>query len=220
MATGLYRERNKWEASVPGDLRSDEAFAFTRPLPDLPNVLLIGDSISIGYTSEVRRRLTGIANVARVPENARTTRSSLAQIDRWLDDESWDIIHFNWGLHDLVRVRTSDQELAHQVPRQEYAENLRRLVERLRISASRLVWASTTPVPIGAQERFLQDEVSYNLIAAGVMARSTIPTNDLWTFVRQSTLDLQLPSDVHFTEQGYRALGVNVAGSLAAALYS
>ena len=39
------------------------------PNPNLPNVLLIGDSISIGYTLPVRVALMGEANVFRIPEN-------------------------------------------------------------------------------------------------------------------------------------------------------
>src|SRR5712692_6887545 len=70
-------------------------------VPGLPRVLLIGDSISIGYTVPTRHLLTGKANVHRIPANGGPTTNGLANLDAWLGHGKWDVIHFNWGLHDL-----------------------------------------------------------------------------------------------------------------------
>jgi len=67
----------------------------------LPNVLIIGDSVSIGYTKPVMELLKGKANVQRVPVNCGNTKTALTGLDKWLGDIHWDIISFNWGLHDL-----------------------------------------------------------------------------------------------------------------------
>ena len=73
----------------------------------LPNVLIIGDSISIGYTKFVQEMMAGKANVHR-PLNAKGgflncqgTTFGVEKIDEWLGDTKWDVIHFNFGLHDL-----------------------------------------------------------------------------------------------------------------------
>jgi hypothetical protein len=66
----------------------------------LPRVLLIGDSISMGYTLDVRELLKGKANVHRIPTNGGPTTNGLKNIKAWLGDSKWDVIHFNWGLHD------------------------------------------------------------------------------------------------------------------------
>ena len=77
---------------------------------DLPNVLILGDSISIGYTPYVMEQLKGIANVYRPVfkngnnENCQGTMNGLLHIDRWIGNKQWDIIHFNFGLHDLKHV--------------------------------------------------------------------------------------------------------------------
>ncbi|QDV66172.1 SGNH/GDSL hydrolase family protein [Crateriforma conspicua] len=71
----------------------------------LPNVLLIGDSISIGYTTAVRSQLSGVANVYRPPTNCGPTTRGVEQIDQWLGDRKWDVIHFNFGLHKLTNPR-------------------------------------------------------------------------------------------------------------------
>ena len=70
----------------------------------LPRVLVIGDSISIGYTLPLREALQGVANVHRPPENCQHTWRGLEAIDDWLGAGNWDLIHFNWGLHDLKYV--------------------------------------------------------------------------------------------------------------------
>src|ERR1051325_9877533 len=77
------------------------AFAPVTDRPGLPRVLLIGDSISIGYTVTVQKALAGKANVHRIPENGADTVNGLKKIESWLGDSHWDVIHFNWGLHDL-----------------------------------------------------------------------------------------------------------------------
>ena len=51
--------------------RKRSAFANPKDSPDLPNVLLIGDSISIGYTPYVRRLLQGKADVYRIRGNGK-----------------------------------------------------------------------------------------------------------------------------------------------------
>ena len=57
------------------------AYASITDTPGLPRVLLIGDSISVGYTLPVRALLRGQANVHRLPENGGPTIRGLEQID-------------------------------------------------------------------------------------------------------------------------------------------
>ncbi|MGC6444177.1 MAG: SGNH/GDSL hydrolase family protein, partial [Rubripirellula sp.] len=88
------------------ELYLDRKLAFANPKadnPELPNVLLIGDSISIGYTAYVRRELQGKADVYRIPTNGRNSAYGVEKLDQWLSAQPghWDVIHFNWGLWDL-----------------------------------------------------------------------------------------------------------------------
>ena len=67
----------------------------------LPRVLLIGDSICIGYHKGVRMLLDGKAVMVKNPGNAQHSGTGLKKIDEWLGDGKWDVIHFNWGLWDM-----------------------------------------------------------------------------------------------------------------------
>lgn len=114
--------------------------ATTEPDPDLPNVLIIGDSISIGYTKPTIERLSGVANVRRVKANYGDTNAGVRNLTRWLGDTQWDIIHFNWGLHDLCYRHPDSKVQEHRdkihgtiaVPLEQYEKNLRTLVQRLK----------------------------------------------------------------------------------------
>jgi lysophospholipase L1-like esterase len=194
-----------------------------QPIQDvtgLPRVLLIGDSISMGYTLRVRAALAGKANVHRAPTNCGPTSKGLAEMDGWLGTGHWDVIHFNFGLHDLKYLKPGVQN----VPPQQYDANLRKLVTRLKQTGAKLVWATTTPVPEKTKPpqypRFPNDIGSYNAIAAAIMKENGIVTNDLYAAVVDRLGELQNPMDVHFKSKGCDVLAQKTATSITTALAS
>lgn len=195
-------------------------------VPALPRVLLIGDSISIGYTLPVRELLKGTANVHRPSTNCGPTIRGLEEIDQWLGDKPWDVIHFNWGLHDLKYMGPNGQNLAdpkaadshQQVPIDQYEENLRKLVTRMKKTGAKLIWCATTPVPTGAGGRVVGDSVRYNQAAEKVMAENGIPTDDLYSLALKKQAEIQRPANVHFTPEGSELLAKQVAACIRKAL--
>src|ERR1017187_10263423 len=94
-----------------------------------------------------------------------------------------------------------------------YEENLRQLVARLKATGAKLVWGSTTPVPAGSNGRVQGDEAKYNEAAARVMREAGIPIDDLHAVVVSGPADMQLPKNVHFTNEGYGILARAVVAS-------
>lgn len=181
----------------------------------LPRVLLIGDSISIGYTLAVRELLTGKANVHRPPVNCGPTIRGVEQIDAWLGDGRWDVIHFNFGLHDLKIM----DDGKHQVALDQYEKNLRQLVERMKKTKARLIWCSTTPVPESSSPpRHNADVLAYNAAAKRVMDEQEIAIDDLYAFALPQLEKIQLPNNVHFSPEGSKVLARQVAESIEKAL--
>jgi acyl-CoA thioesterase-1 len=172
----------------------------------LPNILLIGDSITLGYAPEVRRRLDGRANVYVVPGNGSSTAYGLRNVDMWLAGRHWDVIHFNWGLHDLTLL-----DHGYQVGVDEYAANLRSLLKQLKSTGARLIWATTTPVQVGAERRSPKDPARYNDAARRIMEEQSVPTDDLHRLVLPHLSTLQLSDNVHFKPVGNQKLGRAVA---------
>ena len=190
--------------------------------PALPRVLLIGDSISIGYTLPARARLGGVANLIHAKDNCNDTSNGLKMLDRWLGSGHWDVIHFNFGLHDLKYVADEsarDSKVRRQnISVAQYEQNLELIVQRLEKTGAKLIWCTTTPVPEGANARVEGEEQKYNEAALRVMLQHKIPIDDLSSLAREHRAQWQLPHNVHFTADGYDALGEQVAGSIKKAL--
>ena len=200
-------------------------FAPIKDDPKLPRVLLIGDSISIGYTLPTRKLLMGKANLHRIPTNGGPTTKGLASIDTWLGKSKWDLIHFNWGLHDLKYMGPNGENLfpkekggKPQVAIEAYEKNLEKLVMRLKKTGAKLIWRNTTPVPSGSKGRYVGDSVKYNTVAARVMKKHGIPTHDLFTMSKHRMKELMRPANVHYTPEGSRVLGKDVARTISEAL--
>jgi len=188
--------------------------------PGLPNVLLIGDSISIGYTPAVTEALKGVANVQRAKGNCGDTNRGLASLKKWLGDTKWDVIHFNWGLHDLchrhpdAKVYGSRDKVngAIAVPLEQYEQNLELLVQQLKQTGATLIWASTTKVPEGEAGRKVGDDIRYNAVAEKIMKKHNIAINDLHALSVSFPPDLSTRAgDVHYTKAGSAKLADQVA---------
>ena len=193
--------------------------------PRLPRVLLIGDSISIGYTLPTREFLKGKANLHRIPTNGGPTTKGLASIDAWLGNDNWDLIHFNWGLHDLKYMGPNGENLfpkekggKPQVPIDAYEKNLDKLVTRLKKTGAKLIWRNTTPVPPGSKGRYVGDSVKYNAAATRVMKKHDVPTHDLFTISKKRMKEIMRPANVHYTPEGSKVLGRDVARVITEAL--
>lgn len=195
----------------------------------LPRVLLIGDSISMGYTKPVTELLKGKAEVHRVKGNAGHTGIGLAKLPEWLDERhgKWDVIHFNWGLWDLCyrNPKAKTQGRRDKVngkltfTPKEYRKNLEQIVARLEKTNARLIWASTTPVPEGEAGRKVGDDRVYNEVAAEVMKEHKIPINDLHALMVPHMKKLTTsPGNVHFTPEGSMLLARQVAAEIEKAL--
>ena len=91
------------------------------PSATLPNVLVIGDSVSIGYVGGVTETLnaSGTAAVQHGPWDvsdggAGDTAWGITCLDRWLVTQAqlevkWDVVTFNFGLHDMTNSSHCEQ---------------------------------------------------------------------------------------------------------------
>ena len=191
----------------------------------LPQVLIIGDSISIGYFKPLQNRLNNIAVVQHNEGNAQHTAHGLKKLNEWLGDTHWDVIHFNHGLHDLKYVdargrNTSVETGKQQIPIDQYEQNLEEIVIRLKKTGAKLIFATTTPVPNGTKIRVKGDAVIYNRAAERVMKKHRVPINDLYSFALPRLKKIQRESNVHFFPQGSEFLAEQCAKSILKALES
>lgn len=199
--------------------------------PKLPRVLIIGDSVSVAYTLDVRKNLADVANVHRIAANGGSTRTALGDygLIRWLKpDDKWDVIHFNEGLHDLSYRFPDDRDKNDKgeyatptnggrpnVSVEQYEKNLRLIVARLKQTGAKLIFGSTTPVPESDAAKYVKDsELPYNVAAKKVMADEGVTWNDLWAAVKPRQDQLQGKRNVHFMASGSAVLAKQVAEAI------
>ena len=194
---------------------------------DLPQVLIIGDSISLGYTPHVVKQLAGKAVVQHHKGNAQHTGTGLKKLDQWLGETEWDVIHFNWGLWDLcyrhpqskVQGRRDKVNGTITTPLPQYEKNLDELVARLKKTNAKLIWAPTTYVPEDEAGRIVGDDMKYNAAAAKIMKKHGVSINDLHTLTSKFPADLfSAPGNVHYTQDGYQKIAQQVTEHISQAI--
>ena len=200
-------------------------FAEAESPNDLPKVLLIGDSISGGYSKTVKSLLEGRAAVKGPISNAETTINGVARLDDWLGDTKWDLIHFNWGLWDMYGWKYAKEDRSPAM----YEKRLESLVERLKKTGAKLIWATTTPACREAETTMLKQfktevkispetEQEYQQAALRVMKKHGVQVNDLYALIKPQQEKVQGADNVHFSGAGYGLLGKQVADTIAASL--
>ena len=190
-----------------------------------PNILILGDSISIGYTPPLTRLLGDRAVVVHNPGNAAHARNGAEKIDEWIGTTKWDVIHFNHGLHDLKYVTdqgsnaTGRAEGHRQVDLPEYAACLETMVLRMKQTGAKLIYATTTPFPEGTKPvRIPADCALYNEAALAVMKKHGVAINDLCAYAAPHLAEWQRPVNVHFLDEGSNQLAMEVARQIWKAL--
>lgn len=181
-----------------------------------PTVVLVGDSIRMGYQPFVTEALDGEVEIWAPEENGGDSRNVLVHLDEWVLVRAPRVVHINCGLHDLKK---SFETGAPQVPLAEYEENVRGILMRLSdLENTRVIWALTTPVDEKLHrankgfDRFEADVDAYNHCALSLCRDSGVEVNDLFSVVEGIGRSEILREDgVHFTEAGSRLLGGSVA---------
>lgn len=220
--------REAWKALCDNRI-NEKPYAYVHPQKRLKNVFLYGDSISIGYTVTVRNELKDQANVYRIHRNGGPSHTLIPNMEAMKEgmfqpnlkngwDFKWDVIHFNVGLHDLKYLKDGklDKENGKQVSSiQEYKEKLEEVCSYLlkEFPKATLIFATTTPVPEGAEGRIAGDSVKYNKAALEVLSHfPSIVINDLYAYTKSNFEEWTIkPGNVHYNGTGKSEQGKEVA---------
>lgn len=185
-----------------------------------PRVLIIGDSISLGYTPYVQKYFRGTVVVRHHRGNAGPTARGLEEIEKWLGRKKWAVIHFNWGLWDMYGWKHEEHDQSPEA----YERNLETLVARLGKTGAILIWGTTTPASPEAEEEsgLLIDpkrEAQYREAALRVMKKHGVKINDLYALIKPvQSKYARGNNDVHYTKDGYKLMAGQVIAAIEAAL--
>ncbi len=180
------------------------------PVAALPNVLLVGDSITRAYFPMVSEQLKGVANVYLFATSAADDARLPAQLHDYFSmmGVKFVAVHFNNGMHGWGYTE------------QQYAAGLPAMVDALEAGApgAKLIWSTTTPVrkdstTDGATNARIDER---NRLAAAVMTRAGIPTDDQHALMLPHT-DMHT-DDVHFKAEGSTIEATQVTATIREAL--
>ena len=155
----------------------------------MKKVLLLGDSIRMGYQNDVKDILNGEYEVICPEDNGRFAAYTLWQANqmfKWNPDI--ELVHFNNGYWDM-NIEAPMTEAIH--PIEEYKSFLRRIVALCRQCGAKVVFATTVPIMeagAAADNTGVEGTINYsnewvkeyNAAATAVMAELDVPVNDLY----------------------------------------
>jgi len=176
------------------------------PNPTLPNVLLLGDSITRAYYPATAKALEGVANVYLFATSACSADPRYAgQLKDYmaLAAMPFAVVHFNNGMHGW---RFTEAEYAASLPG--VVNTLKKLQPQ-----AHLVWTNTTPVRKDSDTGATNARIDQrNRDAAQAMQRLAIATDDQHTLMLPHA-DMHA-DDVHWTAAGSDLQAEQVAASI------
>ena len=182
------------------------------PHPDakLPNVLLLGDSISRNYFPQVTKDLEGVANVYMMASSTSVGDPRLPhQISEFarLENVQFRVVHFNNGMHGWGYTES------------QFKASFPLLIAAVRALVGKdgaLVWANITPVKDDAASGATNPRIdARNAIALDRVQAKNIAVDDQHALMMKHP-DLYEDS-VHFTPAGANIMGVQAAATIRAA---
>lgn len=175
---------------------------------DLPKVLIIGDSISIEYTPYLKDMLKDKINLCRVPTNCGSTTLGLKNINKWVGEDEWDFIIFNFGLHDLGKPNKYKKSI------NKYSKNLEKIVKILKNKGKTIIFVTTTPITNFMQKSFGASPAELNDLAINIIKKCDIIIFDLFKQIYPYLEEYQLFEDIHFSQKGYKFIAQYISSCL------
>lgn len=181
----------------------------------MKKVLLLGDSIRMGYDDYVKEILDGKCEVYYDPEdNGRFSAYTLWQMNQFFRHHGqFDVVHWNNGYWDM-NIEAPMVEAMH--PLDEYVHFLKRILAEIRRNGARPIFATTTPIlspgaaaditGTGTDSINYNDEWvrQYNDAAVALMKEENVTVNDLYALCKENPYCYKCEDLLHLTEEGYR----------------
>lgn len=188
----------------------------------MKKVLLLGDSIRMGYDDYVKELLDGKCEVYYDAEdNGRFAAYTLWQMNQMFRHYGpFDVVHWNNGYWDMNVEAPMETAL---YPVEDYVYLLKRIIGEIRRNGAKIIFATTTPIldpgtaadntGTGAESISYNDEwvQTYNEAAKKLMAEEGITVNDLYTLCKEDKNYYKCADMLHLTEEGYRRCAAQAA---------
>jgi len=197
--------------SIPEEIEWTWEVRPSHPDPKLPNILLLGDSITRGYYPGVVHSLDGRANVYLFATSASVGDPRLPDVIRQfyaMESVRFSVVHFNNGMHGWGY---SEEQYKEAFPG--FLKVVRSIAQ-----SGRLIWATTTPVKSDASNGASNPRIdARNEIAKAFVNSCSIAIDDQHALMSHHP-DLYKDS-VHFSDTGASIQAAQVVASVEVTLH-
>ena len=183
----------------------------------MKKIILIGDSIRLGYDKYVKDALSGVAEVYYPNDSARFSQYTLRYLSDWKHDTGWgddiDLVHWNTGLWDVLEIN-GEEPISN--PHQ-YGETIGKIERQIGILFPNAVQIFATNTSVieekygPTRKRHNSTIEQYNRIAVETLSDTGCRINDLYTRTQNAPLEIRNGDPTHFyTPEGTKLIGDRV----------
>ena len=186
----------------------------------MKKILLLGDSIELGYQGYIKEVFKDIAEVSGARGNCQFSLYLLRWINIWKKEEGWaddmDLVHWNVGLWDVLRIFGDDTH----TPVEIYGDTLRRIYQRLKIlfPKAKQIFATSTAVMEEdydfPYQRYNADIEKFNQVAIETLAPLGVVINDLYAITKNASKSCRSDMTHYYTADGIKLVGGKVAQTI------
>ena len=184
----------------------------------MKKVLLLGDSIRMGYDDFVKEELKECEVIYDKDDNGRFSSYTIWMFN-FLNNQygPFDVVHFNNGYWDMHNEGPNKER---EVPIEDYIHNFKRLITFIKSTGAIPIFATTTPIydtdkkegefePIDYKNDWV---IEYNEAALKLMKEENVIVNDLYSLLYDKEKRHYKCSDsLHLTTEGYKKCALQVA---------
>lgn len=190
-------------------------------------VLLLGDSIRLGYQTYVKEGLGNDVETVYPEQNGCDVSTTLWQANQIFKHQGdFDLIHWNNGYWDM-NIEAPMTEALH--PIEEYKHFLVRMVKFFSQHTKHLVFATSLPIKfegssldnsgtggmVTYNNKWVQE---YNAAAKEIMNEYGVPINDLYQICLADKNYYKCPDNLHLTDEGYQTVAKEIVSLISGKL--
>ena len=183
----------------------------------MKKIILIGDSIRLGYDKYVKDALFGVAEVYYPNDSARFSQYTFRYLSDWKHDNGWgddiDLVHWNTGLWDVLEIN-GEEPISNPHQYGETIGKIQRQIKLLFPNAIQIFATSTSVIEEKygpTRKRHNSTIEQYNKIAVDALSDTDCRINDLYTLTKNAPVEIRNGDPTHFyTPEGTKLIGDRV----------
>ena len=186
----------------------------------MKKILILGDSIRMGYDKYVKMAFEDVAQVYSPVNNCRCSSTLVRHLQEWVEEtgcaDELDLVYWNAGLWDTLLLGDGLNHITLDV----YEANVNRICRQLQMFApkAKIIFATSTPVQeelfTGMFKRLNKDVERYNLAAGRIVESYGGQVDDLYTMAKNAPVSYHSDQTHYYTKEGKKLFTEHVVATM------